>query len=638
MAQIKPLRLKSQKSRQRPEIATEAPVAQVLVFHSVFHLDGTYDYLVPQNESITAAVGTLVKVDFSGREVQGYIVNRREFDPGSDSLSKLKYLDGVISSFPILTQPLRELLSALALRYGSSILELLPAALPDRSASAERTFRARSPRTLTSSESLIHDLGMTSIFSDPDKEKLRSETLLRISVQLSAGISAYQAITQILELRSQVSHTLIVVPDQKDIELLSLEIQKRFKIVPLILGTHQSKSQRYLNFLIANLESPTLILGTRSSIFTSLPKGSSIIVLDDLDESMYDKRAPGWNVRDVALLRAAEYSLIFVSYFPALEISRLVSTGWMQAVVPQRRIRPRITFDGGHRSYSQTIHDGLRFGSVLVTTSTPGYINGFLCQKCRNTALCTCGGKLHIDAPGKAPSCSLCSKNYLNWSCTWCGESKIRMVGRGAGRIAQELGKAFPGVQVISSTSAHRIDIKPEGRVLSVATLGCEPDGEYAAGVFLDGELNFNRVELRSDEIALSRWLRASSLVKDDGEIFLSLEGAHPVAQAISSRNFELYIERALSQRQEVRFPPFYRMATIQGPQGEISRLFQLLHEEERFEILGPIPTEGETSKLILRAEVTQGQNLSDFLLDLRRLRSIKALAPLSVRIDPYAI
>ena len=638
MAQVKPLRLKSQKSKQKPEIATQAPVAQVLVISSVFHLDGTYDYLVPHSESTNAVVGSLVKVDFSGRATQGYIISRREFNPLSDALSQLKYLDGVISSLPILTPPLLELLHALALRYGSSILELLPAALPDRSASAERAFSTHNFDSVPLAESQTHDPKFKSIFSALEKEKLQTKSISRISVQLGAGLSAYKAIAQILELRSHVSHTLIVVPDQKDIELLSLEIHHKTGTVPLVLGTHLSKSQRYLNFLIANLETPTLILGTRSSIFTTLPEASTIIVLDDLDESTYDRRAPGWNVRDVALLRASEHSLIFISAFPSLEIARLVSSGWMEALVPQRPIRPRITFDGGHRKYSQTIHDGLRTGSVLVTTSTPGYINGFLCQKCRNIALCSCGGKLHIDDVGKAPSCSLCSKSYLDWSCTWCGESKIRMVGRGASRIAQELGKAFPGVQVISSTSTHRIDTKPAGRVLAVATLGCEPDGEYSAAVFLDGELNFNRIELRSDEIALSRWLRASSLVKDDGEIFLSLEGSHPVVQAISSRNFQMYIDRTLSQRLQVRFPPFYRMATIQGPQGEISKLFQVLKEEERFEVLGPVSAEGESSKLILRAEVAHGQNLSDFLLDLRRLRSIKALAPFSVRIDPYAI
>ncbi len=638
MAQVKPLRLKSQKSKQKPGIATQNAIAQVLVSSSIFHLDGTYDYLVAETDSESAVAGTLVKVDFSGREMQGYIVGRKEFNPATDSLSKLKFIEGVISSIPILTPELMSLLNDVALRYGSSVLELLPSALPDRSATGERDFAAQRINPISTISESTSSKSLPELFSVTEHLLLSNGERLKISLQLGVGFNVYSAVAELVRLRVKRSHILVVVPDQKDVELLSQVIECVSGEVPLQLGTHQSKSQRYINFLLANLETPHIVLGTRSAVFTNLPAHSTIVILDDLDESMYDKRAPGWNVRDVALLRSSEHSLVFVSHFPSLEIARLADMGWLQVISPQRRKRFKVNCDGGRRSFQQTIHDGLRTGSVLVTTSSPGYITGFLCQKCRNAALCTCGGKLIIGGAHDSPSCSLCSKTHLDWKCSWCGESRIRMLGRGVGRLAHELGKAFPGVQVIASSSSRRVDRKPEGKVLVISTLGCEPEGQYAAAVLLDGEINFNRVDLRSDEMALSRWLRAASLVTDEGEIFLSLESTHPVVQAFTSRNFDSYLNRSLTQRREVRLPPFFRMATIQGEVSEISKVFQFLKVDGRFELLGPVPQDGTISKLIVRVDVAQGQNLADFLLDFRRLRSIKGLTPLTVRIDPYAI
>lgn len=638
MAEVKPLRLKSQKSRQKPEIATTNAIAEVLVSTPIFHLDGMYDYLVAEVDSRTATAGTLVKVDFSGREMQGYILRRRELDPATDSLPKLKFIETVISTIPVLTPELLSLLGDVALRYGSSVLELLPSALPDRSAAAERAFAKQERGLVSKKNSAESPISSPRLFSLPEQQIFNSNEHLKISLQLGAGMNTYSSIAEVVRVRAMRSHVLVIVPDQKDIELLSRAIQDSSGETPLQLGTHQSKSERYLNFLLANFEKPQIVVGTRSAVFTNLPSRSTIIVVDDTDESMYERRAPGWNVRDVCLLRSKDNSLIFVSHFPSLEVARLAAIGWLQVIAPRQHKRLKVNCDGGRRNYQQTIHDGLRTGSVLVTTSNPGYITGFLCQKCRNSALCTCGGKLIIGGADQPPVCSICSKTYLEWKCSWCGESRVRMLGRGVVRIAQELGKAFPGFAVVTSTSARRIDIKPEGILLVISTLGCEPEGEYAAAVLLDGEINFNRVELRSDELALSRWLRAASLVRDEGEIFLSLESSHPVVQAITSRNFDSYITRTLSQRSEVRLPPFFRIATIQGEQSEISKVFHILKSDARFELLGPVPLEGTISKLIVRVDLAQGQNLADFLLDFRRLRSIKALQPLTVRLDPYAI
>ena len=59
----------------------------------------------------------------------------------------------------------------------------------------------------------------------------------------------------------------------------------------------------------------------------------------------------------------------------------------------------------------------------------------------------------------------------------------------GAGRTAEELGRAFPSVPVRTSGRAEVITEVPASPAVVVATPGAEPlaDGGYAAAVLLDG-------------------------------------------------------------------------------------------------------------------------------------------------------
>ena len=96
---------------------------------------------------------------------------------------------------------------------------------------------------------------------------------------------------------------LVIVPDERDLAIL---LSENLLTAPTVLTTEISKSERYLNYLTARFEPSPLILGTRSAIFTPLVAGSKIMIYNDNDESMYERRNPGWNVRDIALLRSGD--------------------------------------------------------------------------------------------------------------------------------------------------------------------------------------------------------------------------------------------------------------------------------------------------------------------------------------------
>jgi primosomal protein N' (replication factor Y) len=632
VGEVKPLRLKVQKSISSLEIAANQPLASVLVDTPAFHLDGLYDYLVPEKFSNQVVPGSLVKVPFGNQLTTGYVLSRADLP---DISSGLKTLNGVLSALPIFSTDLHILLTDVATRYGTKVWDLIRSSIPERVAAIEKSFSFEPDVTIPQIPS---KLKQSSLLPAGAVSAAKSGQQLKWLINTQPGCDGLSVIAEIAQLRMGRGQLLIVVPDEKDVLLVVQRLTKSVAVEVIALGSHLPKSERYSNFLKVRFNNPRVIVGTRSAIFSSLSPNSTIIILSDIDPSMQEIRAPGWNVRDVGLLRSKTNSIIFLSNFPSLESARLVEMGWLKEVPIQPKFKVKVLAQDQHRSHLNVIADGLKRGSVLVSTSEPGYINGFLCQKCRNRADCDCGGRLVISEQGATPTCSLCKKEYIEWKCSWCNDNHPWMIRRGTKRLAQEFGKSFPNVLIVTSTGDKRVDFLPPGKVLVIATAGCEPHGEYAAAALMDGAVIFNRTQLRSDERALDHWFRTLSMLGREGEIFASLESNHPVVQALTKANALQLANAQIAQRSEAHLPPDFRLATIFGPRLEVRKIQEVVSENALFEILGPIPVTEESTKLVLKCPTLEGEQLSRFIHDLHRLRSLKALPSLDLRMDPYEI
>ena len=91
-----PLKLKQQKftttSREQVLVTKHLPIASVLVDTPVSHLEGIYDYLVPQHLSDTATVGTKVLIEFGKGRTEGLLLSRKA---ESEQSARLKTNFGV---------------------------------------------------------------------------------------------------------------------------------------------------------------------------------------------------------------------------------------------------------------------------------------------------------------------------------------------------------------------------------------------------------------------------------------------------------------------------------------------------------------------------------------------------------------
>jgi primosomal protein N' (replication factor Y) (superfamily II helicase) len=115
--------------------ATENPVARVAVDVPLAHLDRPFDYLVPEAMSQTAVPGCRVRVRFAGRQVDGFVLDRRAASEHSGTLTPLTR---VVSAESVLAPEVARLAGLVADRYAGTTADVLRLAVPPRHARAER--------------------------------------------------------------------------------------------------------------------------------------------------------------------------------------------------------------------------------------------------------------------------------------------------------------------------------------------------------------------------------------------------------------------------------------------------------------------------------------------------------------------
>ena len=629
-----PLKLKRQsvaKAPQKlPNVSKNLPIASVLVDTPVSSLEGIYDYLVPEIFDESAVTGTKVLVEFGSGKAEGLVVGRKD---KSDQTQKLKPILDLTSPSGMVSETVISHIEMVRNRFGGSFWTVLNSAVPSRVAKEEKLINSAA----STNESISFDSPeLRELIGRADFGQLLSKQRLKWGINFPIATDPNWFLLEIVKLRAQVSQILLIVPDEKDISTLSAVLANHFGDQIIELGSHLSKSFRYRNFLKTRYMTPKVIISTRSGVFAPLEKNATVIVLSDLDSSHYELHSPGWNTRDVTLLRDHFTSLIFISPSHSLEIARLIEIGWLEKKLYKQKNTQRFLTNENGNSYVSSIKKGISNGNVLVSVSEKGYANLFLCSKCRNTANCECGGKLQIDGSKKIPKCYLCQTEYKNWKCSFCADNRPFVIAKGIERTAEEIGRAIPKIAILVSSGNKQISSVPSGRHIVVSTAGSEPNGVYSSIVMLDGEKIFNRPSLRAEELAKFHWFSLLSKASNSAEIFLSLPNHHPSVQCLLKGDSLANAASELSSRDKAKLPPFYRVAVVVGDKPEISKFAENLRNDKTYEITGPITIDSYQSKLLIRVKLAEGSLLVDLLDDVIKVQALKRRRIFSIRFDPF--
>jgi len=651
---------RARKAAEAP-LATEAPVARVLVDLPLAHLDRAFDYSVPAAMAEDARPGVRVKVRFAGQDVDGFLVERRET---SDHAGRLTPLRRVVSPERVLTPAVEALCEDVARRYAGTRSDVLRLAVPPRHATVEK--------------------------QDPEPPAAPPEVDPRAAERAWAGYAAAPAYLRHLadggspravwgagpgtDWPTLVAHAvaaaraggrgaLVVVPDHADVARVDAALGAVLGAGQhVVLTADAGPARRYREFLAVARGSRRVVVGTRAAAFAPVQDLGLLVVWDDGDDLHAEPRAPYPHAREVLLTRAEREgtAVLLGGFARSVEAQQLLRTGWAQPLVLERaelRGRARIEVAGADdrsldrdplaraaRLPSQVhrlVRDALGAGPVLVQTPRAGYAASLACVACRTPARCAaCHGPLAITSATAPPSCRWCGTEARAWRCPECGEHGLRAPVVGEARTAEELGRAFPGT-VVRMSSGERVlagvDADP---AIVVATPGAEPVAAsgYAVVVLLDTWLTLGLEHLRAEEEALRRWSNAVGLLRPGGRVIAVGDPAHPALQALVRWDHAGFAEREADARREAHLPPASRLATLTGEVGAVDDVLTLLDRPEGTEVLGPAPVAGGEAgqvRAVVRVPRVHGAALSDALGELQRLRSARKLDPVRIQVDP---
>ena len=621
MALTRPLRLKREVARLAPEISTtDKPVARVWVDSGVFHLDQSYDYLVPDNFDAQVVVGVRVQVPFNGRECEALVLERIEMISGR----RLKSITKVISLVPVASKRSLDLISLVCARWACHPYDVIRAAIPPRVASIEKK-KWVAPIIDRSTASSAREDNQLPAYRDP----------FQVLAEQISGVQGSGSI-------------LVIVPENRSV----LRLRKHFPEA-LVLDSDLPRSERYQNFLRARTTSAQIIIGTRSAIFVDSPDLSSIVIFNESSEQFFEVRSPGWNARDIAILRARTENIAIycVGYSPSAEVARLIDIGWFLFKAAKEKVR----VDTFQQEFSELLPGRIigelrrliKQGPILFIAPRKGYSQSISCSNCRNISTCSCGGRLEKKGAMTAISCSLCANVYSEWACKYCAGIKAFLLNRGSERFAQEIGVALPGVAITLCESEKMIDDFQVSSGIVIATPGSAPMSAqgYAAVVILDGERLLNQSDLRAQERAREIFFTHAALLNASGSALLVINHANPIVGALSSWKPSLISRRELQERAEVSLPPFVRSISLDIDSAESATLVRALNksrDEGRLppstRILGPSTLSSSAHRILLLAPLADGEALVLLMHEFQRRRSATRKKLATLRIDPYSL
>ncbi|MGN5732348.1 primosomal protein N' [Arthrobacter psychrochitiniphilus] len=614
-------------------LARELPVAHVVIDSPLPHLDRVFDYSVPLELDAQAQPGVRVRVKFSGQDLNGFLVARA----AESESERLVPLTRVYSPVQVLTPAVLQAAHKVAARYCGTVADVLRVAVPPRVASLEKVYLKKAAELVEAQAA-----GEAPAAAGPPAKpgyplfadyQNAEEFLTRLAMGESpkavlgslAGFGPHSWQRQLAQIVAYCAQSgrgaIVVVPDLRDLELLEqafAEVLAEGSFVKLTAD--DGPNLRYANFLRVLAGDVRIVIGTRSAAYAPVTNLGLVVCWDDGDELHIERRAPYQHSRDVLLLRSEveDTAVLMAGHSRSSESQRLVATGWAQEIVASRpavrKATARVisTSDSfeqerdpaaalarlPHRAWAAA-KDALKFGPVLVQVARTGYAPGLACQRCREVARCRhCTGPLmQSRAPGSTltmVTCKWCGTAETAFSCPTCGFNLLRAISVGALRTAEELGRAFPSVPVISSSGENIKTTVPDRAAIVVATIGAEPVAPhgYSAALLLDGDSMLRRESLRAGEETLRRWLNAAALVRpaqEGGVVVVTAEESVEVA-ALVRWDPAGHAEREFALRHELGLPPAMRLASLTGSEADVAAFVAALDLPQAVRTIGPAP------------------------------------------------
>lgn len=595
-----------------------------------------FDYLPPadcQNQVWQA--GMRIKVPFGKREVTGILLGTTTQTTLPNK--KLRQALAVLDDQTLFTSVLLRLLQRVSDYYHHPIGEVFATALP--------TWLRQGKAANISKRRL--NLFVNSFATQSSKLKLSAAQTIAVQ-QITAALDTFQpfllygvtgsgktevylqVIEQVLQAGRQA---LILVPEIGLTPQIIERFQTRFAVPIAILHSGLTERERVDYWLLAQTGQASIIIGTRSAIFTPLPKLGMIIVDEEHDLSFKQQEGLRYSARDIAVWRAQleQVPVVLGSATPALESWQNVKRERYQlltlperagaAVHPQFHIidlRNQYAEHGLSKNLLARIQQHLAAdGQVLLFINRRGYAPSLLCHHCGWALQCArCSTHMIMHQQPRQMQCHHCGSTHaIPTKCEACQQHTLQPLGLGTERVEQALAEHFPDTPLIRiDRDSTRRKGSLEDKLNSIQQGGARlligtqmlAKGHHFPEVTLVALINvdsgfysgeFHATE-RVAQLILQVAGRAGRADKPGEVIIQTHHPQHPLLLQLLQQDYAHFAELALAERAAAEWPPFCYLALVRAEANKmelpLAFLTQLKQIITRLQLpiscLGPIP------------------------------------------------
>ena len=441
------------------------------------------------------------------------------------------------------------------------------------------------------------------------------ETILtslgRFSVHLLYGVTGSGKTEVYLQIIAAAiaegGQALVLVPEIALTPQLVERFRKRFSTGVAVVHSGLTDGERRDAWRAAHGGSARIVIGTRSAVFTSMPKLALIVVDEEHDASYKQHEGFRYSARDLAVMRArgAGVPVILGSATPSLETLENAATGrYAKHLLPQRPgaaqpphmslvdLRRHAAEQGLSTPVLQAIGRHIDAGGqVIVFLNRRGYAPSLFCNACGWVAPCAhCDARMTLHRRASKLRCHHCgAQSPVPTICASCGQALLP-VGQGTERVEETLARLFPDAPLARldrDTASARGSIQTvlervhsgDARILvgtQMLTKGHHfPDVTLV--VILDADQGLFASDFRATE-RLAQTItqvagRAGREVKP-GEVMIQTQfPEHPLLQRLIAEGYESFAASALQERREAGWPPYSRLALLRAEAKDSSGL-----------------------------------------------------------------
>lgn len=428
---------------------------------------------------------------------------------------------------------------------------------------------------------------------------------------------------------------IYLVPEIGLTNQLLERVQQRFGHCFVVSHSGLTEVQRYRAWDRFRRGQASIMLGTRSSLFSQSENLGLIVIDEEHDHSYRQEDGIRYHARDVAIKRAQmlDIPIILGSATPSLESLRNCSREtYYRYRLDQRPTRfppPRLAlvdvrdsrfqFGCAAPTFTRIDRHLENRGQVLIYLNRRGYAPVVMCHECGWQSLCRhCDARLTLHQSVNGLLCHHCgySENVPE-SCPECGHDEIKHYGVGTEQLEQGLQRRYPEVPVLridrdvivsrDALKARLQQLQSGEPCILIGTQMIAKGHDYPAitlAVVLDADQALFSASYRASErLAQTLFQVAGRAGRGDrqGEAIVQTRFCeHPLMQALLEKDYRGIAAGLLDERASFGFPPFARVVIFRADAVELKQALELLEKirrllekTRRFEGLdcvGPMP------------------------------------------------